>query len=477
MPSTAYPTDRTARFVASAVGALPFALLIAVLLFVLFFGSAGVAAARETTGEMPKGIRAGDGEVSIDGGEVYAGDGCAKAGGVVAGDCDEKGGIDRETTSPGTPSPESTAAETTSQENTVIAEETTGLTPTSPETTVTEETDPQRQENLCPAQPSGEAAEATVARAVDGDTLELAEEVGGADRVRLIGVDSPELEGEGGDPEPYAEEAAAFTAEALEGEEILLEVGEEATDDYGRLLAHVWTVQEEGFVGGLKRVVGMGGPELFDRTLLEEGYAEVLTVEPNDLYAGCFEAAEQVARDKGAGIWSTGGDSSDTQYEEETGPEATTEQALSEGTAREETVFHEETDERAPLDGTTEQSSPGSASPEAGTHADDLEGETVEGEPVAGDQYEHRAASPTTRRAASPPSPAAEPDIAETFAAQPSGLPTRELPTGSVAVLPETGGAGPLPLLIGACCVAGGVLSLIVASHALGRRKLRPGGR
>jgi micrococcal nuclease len=458
------------------VGALPFVLLIAVLLFALFFGSAGVAVARETTEEMPEGITADDGEVSIDGREVYAGDGCAKAGGVVAGDCDQKGRVGQETTSPGTPSPEST-----SQESTVPTEETTGLTPTSPETTSeitdTEGINPQRQEDLCPAKPSGEAVVATVARAVDGDTLELAEEVGGTDRVRLIGVDSPELEGEDGDPEPYAEETAAFTAEALEGEEVLLEVGEEATDDYGRLLAHVWTVQGEGFVGGLKRIVGMGGPELFDRTLLEEGYAEVLGVEPNDLYAGCFEAIEQVAREKDAGIWSTDGGPSDTQYEEQTGPEATTEQTVSEGTTREEIIFHEETDERAPLDGTTEQGSPEGASPETGTPDEDLDQETVEGAPVAEDQYDNQAVFPTTGRAASPPSPAAEPNIAETSVAPLSGLPTRESPTGSVAVLPETGGAGLLPLLIGVCCVAGGVLSLIVASHALGRRKLHPGGR
>jgi micrococcal nuclease len=470
MPSTAHPTDRTARFVASAVGALPFVLLIAVLLFVLFLGSTGVAGAQETPEETPKGIRVGDGEVSIDGGEVYAGDGCAKAGGVVAGDCDEKGGVAQETTSLDTPSPESTAAE-----------ETTGLTLTSPETTseitVMEGTNPQRQEDLCPAKPSGEAVESTVARAVDGDTLELSEEVGGADRVRLIGVDSPELEGEGADPEPYAEEAAAFTAEALEGEDVLLEIGEEATDDYGRLLAHVWTAQGEGFVGGLKRIVGMDESGLFNRTLLEGGYAEVLSVEPNDLYAGCFEAAEQVARDKGTGIWSIGGDSSDAQYEEETGPEATTEQTHSEGTAREETVFQEETDERTPLDGTTEQGSPGSASPEAGTPDEDLEGETVEGEPAAEDQYENQAAFPTIRRATSPPSPAAEPDAAEASAAPLSGLPTQESPTGSVAVLPETGGASLLPLLIGACCVAGGVLSLIVARRVFGRRELSPEGR
>jgi len=49
VPSTAHPTDRTARFVVSTVGAFPLVLLIIVLLFVLFIGSSGVAMARETT--------------------------------------------------------------------------------------------------------------------------------------------------------------------------------------------------------------------------------------------------------------------------------------------------------------------------------------------------------------------------------------------------------------------------------------------
>ncbi len=238
MPSAAHPIDRTAYSVASTVGALPFVLLLTVLLFVLFVGSAGVAAARETPEQTPRGIRVGDGEVSIDGGEVYVGEGCAKAGDVVAGDCEEGGGDAQETTASDVPSPEGTALEDASPENTITGE-TTGLEASSPEATselaAPEGTTPQEEEDLCPAEPSGEAVEVTVERAVDGDTLELAEPVGGTDRVRLVGVDSPELEGEDGDPEPYAEEAAAFTAEALEGEEVLLEVGEGETDDYGHI--------------------------------------------------------------------------------------------------------------------------------------------------------------------------------------------------------------------------------------------------
>ncbi|HEY6582571.1 MAG TPA: thermonuclease family protein [Rubrobacter sp.] len=71
----------------------------------------------------------------------------------------------------------------------------------------------------------------------------------------------------------------------------------------------------------------MGEAELFNRTLLEKGYAEVLTIEPNDLYAECFEAAESNARESGIGLWAegeiTGGPAAE-QYDG-AAPETTTE--------------------------------------------------------------------------------------------------------------------------------------------------------
>ncbi|QIN78315.1 hypothetical protein GBA65_07065 [Rubrobacter marinus] len=339
-------------------------------------------------------------------------------------------------------------------------------------------------------------------RAVDGDTLQLAEEVGGTDQARLIGVDAPELEGENGAPEPQAEEAATFTAEALEGEDVLLEVGEEGTDEYGRLLAYVWTggSAEEGFMGGLKRMVGAGRPELFNRVLLEEGYAEALTVEPNDLYARCFETAEQAPQGEETRAGGTSGGYSDAQYREQTDPEVTAEQTVSEETTPEETVLREETGEEQYLpDETTQESSPGSTPLEAEPPEEDLDQEPTEDESTnepAGEepaQYsttepasaEEQATLPLPRQTtevpeqetaysqdvpqheASPPSYAAEPDLPEDSVAPLSSLPERESSGRSVAVLPETGGAGLLPLLLGACCLlAGGAFSIATKDRA-----------
>jgi len=127
---------------------------------------------------------------------------------------------------------------------------------------------------------------ATVGRVVDGDTLELSEEVDGTSTVRLIGADTPETVAPDQEPEPYGKEASDFTTKALEGQDVLLQPGEDDRDDYGRLLAYVWT--NDG---------------LFNETLLREGYAELLIIEPNSRYESCFEAAEGEAREAGKGLW------------------------------------------------------------------------------------------------------------------------------------------------------------------------------
>ena len=408
MPPDSHPTGR------AAAGALPFLLLIAAYLIFFIAGSARAATAQE----MPGGTRVGDGEVSIGGGEVYAGKGCAKAGNIVAGDCE---GEDEGTGagSPAAGTPEQATPEENTSPDTTLTEETTGL----------ENTGLEEEASACPAEPPEGDLEATVARAVDGDTVELTEVVEGTATVRLIGVDTPELEGESGDPEPYAEEAAAFTTGALAGQEVILQIGEEKTDDYGRLLAYAWTAPEDGFVDGLKQMLGMGGPEFVNRALIQEGFAQVLTIEPNDRYAGCLEEAEQAARDEGAGIWADDEATSGEQYASETGGEST----VGERTVLEETVVEESAVEQTSPESTasaspdqddSESSEPSvapdqSASPEAPREAsrqpaanetttpvEDQDGGQLttptSGDPAAEDQYREEA-SPAIKESHSTP--------------------------------------------------------------------------
>ncbi|MBA2692229.1 MAG: thermonuclease family protein [Rubrobacter sp.] len=128
-------------------------------------------------------------------------------------------------------------------------------------------------------------AEVTVARVVDGDTIEVFPEVYSESSVRLIGMDAPEEFDDSG-AEPYASEATAFAGERLAGETVRLEFDEEIVDDYGRLLAYVY----------------LDG-EMFNEVLVEEGFAQVATFPPNTRYFDRFEAAQERARGAGRGIW------------------------------------------------------------------------------------------------------------------------------------------------------------------------------
>lgn len=141
--------------------------------------------------------------------------------------------------------------------------------------------------------------EALVLRAVDGDTLEV-EAAGRRERVRLIGLDCPELSHPelGIAAEPYGRLAAAYTAGRLEGRTVWLERDVSDRDGYGRLLRYVWLDRPwEGSEAEAERF-------LFNAELLREGYARVMTVPPDVRYAGLFVRLAREAREARKGLWS-----------------------------------------------------------------------------------------------------------------------------------------------------------------------------
>jgi micrococcal nuclease len=133
-----------------------------------------------------------------------------------------------------------------------------------------------------PAVP-GSAHADVVRRVVDGDTVVLA----GAGRVRLIGVDTPEVFGR---PECFGAQASAFAKRALEGTRVRYVVGREAHDRYGRLLAYLW----------------LGDGRSVNAMLVARGYARTLTIAPNDRYAHEFARLAGDARRRHAGLWGAG---------------------------------------------------------------------------------------------------------------------------------------------------------------------------
>lgn len=81
---------------------------------------------------------------------------------------------------------------------------------------------------------------ATVLRVIDGDTLEVHLD-GRTDRVRLIGVDTPETVHPEGGVEPWGPEASSFTKTLLPpGTQVRLQLDVQQRDRYGRLLVHLY---------------------------------------------------------------------------------------------------------------------------------------------------------------------------------------------------------------------------------------------
>lgn len=125
----------------------------------------------------------------------------------------------------------------------------------------------------------------TVVRTVDGDTIDvrLGRRV---QRVRLLGVDTPETKAPDRPVGCFGPEAAAFTAAVLTGARVRLEDDVERTDRYGRRLAYV-------HVGGSR----------FNDVLLRRGYARLLVIPPNGIHARELLAEEMAARRARRGLW------------------------------------------------------------------------------------------------------------------------------------------------------------------------------
>ena len=135
-----------------------------------------------------------------------------------------------------------------------------------------------------PAAPTG--VEVELLHVVDGDTIGVRYE-GREERVRYIGIDTPEVDHEGGEfSEPFAEEATAANERLLGEGPLRLVFDVEHRDRYGRLLAYVFV-----------------GETMINEALLREGLAVVLTIPPNVRHAERFVAAQEAARAAEVGLW------------------------------------------------------------------------------------------------------------------------------------------------------------------------------
>lgn len=133
--------------------------------------------------------------------------------------------------------------------------------------------------------PLPEGIDAEVLSIVDGDTIHARIE-GRNERVRYIGIDTPETGGERG-PQPYGAEATERNRVLVEGQTVRLVLDVQDRDRYGRILAYVFA-PDGSFVNA---------------KLVAEGYAHVLTVPPNVRFASVFRALETEARTEERNLW------------------------------------------------------------------------------------------------------------------------------------------------------------------------------
>lgn len=132
-----------------------------------------------------------------------------------------------------------------------------------------------------PANASG--AYVHVRRVHDGDTVLLEN----GEKVRLLGINTPEVSGGRKQEEAGGQEAKAWLKNKLEGRQVRLEQDVEMRDPYQRLLAHLFTTDGEHI----------------NRALVELGYATTNTYPPNMKYVDELLAAEAQAEREKRGLW------------------------------------------------------------------------------------------------------------------------------------------------------------------------------
>jgi endonuclease YncB( thermonuclease family) len=143
--------------------------------------------------------------------------------------------------------------------------------------------------------PPGDAVAAEVRRVTDGDTF-VASVGGRQERVRVIGVDTPETVAPNRPVEPYGRQASSFAERHLAGATVRLAGDVEPRDRYGRLLAYVW----------------LADGTFWNALLVAEGYAQQLTIPPNVTHAGLFRRLAAEARRQDRGLWATQAGTGDT---------------------------------------------------------------------------------------------------------------------------------------------------------------------
>jgi endonuclease YncB( thermonuclease family) len=123
-----------------------------------------------------------------------------------------------------------------------------------------------------------------IAHIQDGDTLTLKD----GRRVRLLGINTPELGKPGTSPQPFAQQARARVVAFFKADyRAILLTDKQQHDVHGRTLAHVYNLKGQNL----------------EAMLLAQGLGWHVAVPPNLSLAECLAGVEQAARNANLGVW------------------------------------------------------------------------------------------------------------------------------------------------------------------------------
>ena len=134
---------------------------------------------------------------------------------------------------------------------------------------------------------SAKMVSATVTRVIDGDTIEVKLADGTTEKVRMIGIDTPEsVHPDASNNTEFGTIASNYTKSQLLNKKVMLEFDVGERDQYNRLLAYVYK-----------------DSLMYNAKLAAEGYAHQMTYQPNVRWTNLFQAMVNDARSNDRGLW------------------------------------------------------------------------------------------------------------------------------------------------------------------------------
>lgn len=127
-----------------------------------------------------------------------------------------------------------------------------------------------------------------VTKVIDGDTFYCIDNENVEHKIRLIGIDTPELRNYGKKKKGYyGIEAKDYLSNLIKNKIVNIEFDVDKYDQYDRLLAYVY-LEDNTFINA---------------ELVKNGFARIMTIQPNSKYSDLFYQLQLEARDKKKGIW------------------------------------------------------------------------------------------------------------------------------------------------------------------------------